>query len=408
MLKYTLHKRFVKLFIVVFVYIFAMVVALRFAGVWDASQFKNTILWSLTVACVSVFRVNKIDKDQDYFKNAVFDNLKIVAIIEFIVAFHNFSIITELAIVPVIFSVAVFKEFTDGKREHSIVNAIASWILFGFGLFLVGNAAFRLAGDFWGFAKPETLNNFTLPITLTILFLPFIFSLALFVRYELAFVRLGIIFKENERRRYAKRAAVILFNVRTNLLMRWLRDIRARTPSSNMEIRASIARTKELAEREKHPKQIPLEKGWSPFLAGEFLVERDLRLRTGDYHQDFDDDDQWFASSPYKEIGEALFANNLAYYVEGDEHIARRLKLVANVNDPETALETRQYLEEVVCLLIRCALSCGLPEALSQAIKSETSIELEIEGKIARLQKESWPSERGYNLIFVLESRNLH
>jgi hypothetical protein len=68
------------------------------------------------------------------------------------------------------------------------------------------------------------------------------------------------------------------------------------------------------------------------------------------------DADEWWASSPYLEIGDAIMPNNLAYYVDGHEAVATTLKLVLNVNAPETAQKARCSFLEIARILYEKAL----------------------------------------------------
>ena len=160
---------------------------------------------------------------------------------------------------------------------------------------------------------------------------------------------------------------------------------------------------KDLARREKNPATVPPEEGWSPYRAREFLITDGLV--PGDYHQDPFDEAEWFASSPYLEIGRAIIPNNVAYYVEGDEHVARRLKLIVQFNDPESADESRERFVGVARQLIRKALDQEMPAELRAAIMAETSTSFAIDGKTAELVRQSWLSGRGHELRLYLRGQ---
>ena len=96
--------------------------------------------------------------------------------------------------------------------------------------------------------------------------------------------------------------------------------------------------------------------------------------------------------------------NNIAFYVEGKEQCASRLKLVANVNDIPSIQTLRiRYLAAVEKLMTE-ALRCSVPPELVAAINNEVSISIHIAGKRVDFVKESWPSQRGYELRFILSN----
>ncbi len=56
------------------IYIGLLVYGLNELGLWTISQLKNTILWSILVAAVSLFRITDIKNAPSYFKAAIKDN----------------------------------------------------------------------------------------------------------------------------------------------------------------------------------------------------------------------------------------------------------------------------------------------------------------------------------------------
>lgn len=87
--------------------------------------------------------------------------------------------------------------------------------------------------------------------------------------------------------------------------------------------------------------------------------------------------------------------------------MARLLKLVAKFNDSEATTETRIRFADIAGQLIRQAVDYKMPLTLKTAILEESPAILMIEGKTARLVRESWPSGRGHELRFYLAS-NIH
>ena len=62
------------------VYIALVVFGLHKIGLWDWGQLKNTILWSISVAAISLFRIPQIAEYKRYFRNEIKDNFKLIAI----------------------------------------------------------------------------------------------------------------------------------------------------------------------------------------------------------------------------------------------------------------------------------------------------------------------------------------
>jgi hypothetical protein len=187
-----------------------------------------------------------------------------------------------------------------------------------------------------------------------------------------------------------------------SLLDRWSYQV-ART---NIETHADLIGTfnyiYKVRSAEKNPKEVSNVLGWSPYKAKTFLSSEGLD--TGFYNKLYEE--EWFASSPMIEYGDSIIPDNVAYYVEGSEEVAKTLKLKINVNDAarsEIAQEKLIVLAEVLSL---SSLSQCLSEKMKKSIvKGEQNSEKCGEKSIS-LSVEVWPNHRfgGYDLKFVISS----
>ncbi len=395
-----LHPKILTPLFLMLVYVAAVVFVLFESGFWNTSQLKNTIFWTLSVAIVSMFRIPQISKDEAYFRILLKDNFKIIVILEFVIAFYTFSLLTELVIVPALTFLVTLQAVSETEHQYRQVSRLLANILTAIGCGLVLYAGFMIVLEPSSFFQAGTFSDFTLPIALTILFLPFLFALSLYAQYESLFARIHFLYVTDSERRRAKRTALFGIHIQTPLLKRWLRYVQLHRPREPDEFERSIRYVKTQMKNEKNPPQIPIDKGWSPYLASKFLSSLDLE--TGDYIQDGIDKNQWFSNSKYLDVSGGEIPNSIAYYVEGTEQCAIRLKLVANVNDIASVRTLRNRLLTAVEQLMAEALGCSLPSELSTAIKEDSSISMNVTGKKIDYVKVLWPSESGYELRFTL------
>ena len=385
-----------------FTYVAIVVFVLYDADIWSTNELKNTILWTFSVAILSMFRIPQITDDETYFRTALKDNFKLIVILEFVVAFHTFSLLAELMIVPAVTLLVTLQAFSETDRRYKQVGQLLANLLAVFGCGLVLYAGLMLATEPSSFFKAGTLSDFVLPIVLTILFLPFLFALNLFVQYETLFTKIKFLYQTESERRRARRTALFGLHIRTPLLKRWLRYIQRNRPREPDDLWRSVRYVKAQERNEKNPPNIPICRGWSPYLASKFLSELDLG--TGDYIQDGLDPDQWYSYSKYLDVNGGLMPNNIAFYFEGDEQCAKRLKLVANVNNIPSVQTLRIQFLAALEKLIKEALGCSVPPQLIDAINEESSISIDVSGKKIDFVKDSWPSQRGYELRFYLSN----
>lgn len=294
-----------------FAYIGIVVYGLSEVGLWDFSQLKNTILWCISVAAVSFFRITEVAEDHYYFRNAIKDNFKIIALVEFVVTFYTFPLIVELILVPLTTFLAVMQGVTRRDKKYKAVESLMSNLLLTIGSGATIYGLYNLVIHFDSFARPETLTDFTVPVVLSLLLLPYIFLFSLYVTYERAIARIRLSINEEELIQYATRAVIFGFHVRTKLLNRWLRLCVMRPPASKKEIKETVARIKSLAAHEKRPPDVPRSEGWSPYIAVDYLAQYGLVMN--DYHPDPYDDQNWSAWSAYLEIGNGVLKDSISY-----------------------------------------------------------------------------------------------
>ena len=383
-------------------YIVLVVLVLQKTGFWNSELLKNTILWCISVPVVLMFRIST--QDENSFWNAVKDNFRVTATLEFVVAFYTFSLWVELLIVPVTTVLVAMQVVAEGKKDHKLVEKLLSDFLSWIGISLLIYATYKLVADFANFAQPGTLTNFSLPVLLSVLFLPFLFIFAIFANYDREFRLLELRIRDENLRHYAKHTALLSFHVRTGLLKRWIRNIRLKTPTNRSELRASITQVKELATREKNPVFVPPEQGWSPYHASKFLANEGLI--TSDYYQVSFDYSLWFADSKNLKVGDDILPDYISYRIEGDEFIARKLKLKTDfftTDIANTADKTRQRFLEIATQLFQKAFNQKMPAEFQKNIMAEIPHSQKVEGKNVKFTREPWCSAPGYSLRFIIE-----
>ncbi len=113
--------------------------------------------------------------------------------------------------------------------------------------------------------------------------------------------------------------------------------------------------------------------------------------------------DYWCAS-PYKEIGTGFpMANNLAYYVTGNEREAKELKLVLNVNSVPNAEAGHHTLAVASFLLTKRALNAELSDEVLAALKFGKPGRWRAGVNYIEISRESWGTANGgYEIHFTI------
>lgn len=212
------NKKIIFPLITMLAYIFLITIAFKKIGFWDLSATKDTILWTLGTAVTTYFGLNKVAQDNDYFRNAILDNFKFVLILEFIVNFYSFNLITEIILIPIATFIVMLNTVAKTRAEYKQVNKFLNFVLGVFGLFLLGFTFREMILDFQNFATLKSLRDFLLPPLFSIALLPFIYVMALFMQYELFFVRIEIANKDSNFAKMVKRKVFATCNINLSKL----------------------------------------------------------------------------------------------------------------------------------------------------------------------------------------------
>ncbi len=230
------------------IYILIMIYVLHEVGLWKVgfSQIKATLLWFFFVGILAVFRADQLSKDPHYFRNEVKDNISLIVVLEFILTFYTFNLIGELILVPLGIFLGGLLAVAEQDEEHLVVAKLINGILIAFGIYVFGFAGYNLVVGFSDFASLETLVDFYTPPLLSLLFLPFVYLLSVYMTYERVFLRIGFDCPDPEILRYAKWKSFLGFHLRARLLDRWAGTTTYNRLDSKSDVKRSIKSLKRL------------------------------------------------------------------------------------------------------------------------------------------------------------------
>ncbi|MGE6777231.1 hypothetical protein ACQKFL_06315 [Vreelandella titanicae] len=371
-------------------------------GLWNFEQLKNTVFWCVSVGFISLFKLEKIKRDKHFFKHSIIDNLKLLAILQFVVGVYTFTLWVEVLLVPVLVLLGAMLAIAETDRKHHQVKVFLEYCLSSFGLVLIVYTLYMLITNFGEFGKEKTAYDFFVPPLLTLCYLPFVFFMLVYSTYEQVFVRLRFSIQSRFHRYAAKFHAFILFNVRLSLLERWSFQVAKENIESHSDLIDTFKYIFKVRYSEKNPKEVPKEQGWSPYKAKEFLVNEGMS--TGFYNKSFEE--EWLASSPMEEFSDGIIPDNIAYYVEGSEDVAKVLKLKVNVNDASRTHQACEKLEAMAEALSISSLNLPLSDGMKSAISGCNSYSEKVEDKTIALIVEHWPNHKfnGFDLKLLISS----
>lgn len=383
-------------------YMMLVVYFLYEMDLWNTEQIKNTIFWCVSVGFMSLFKIESIKKDKSFFKHSVLDNLKLLAIFQFVVGVYTFPIWIETLLVPVLVLISAMTAIAEMDKRHHQVKVLLEYCLSVFGVILIVYTLYMLATSFDEFANEKNAYDFFVPPLLTLFYLPFVFFMLVYSTYEQVFIRLKFSIASKLYRNLAKIYALVLLNLRLSLLDRWSYHVSRIKVESHADLVKSFRHIFKAKRAESNPIEVPIGLGWSPYQAKEFLACEGLS--TGFYNNLFEE--EWFASSPMEEFSDGIIPDNIAYYIEGSEEVAKVLKLKVNVNDAARTHQACQKLESTAEVLSLSSLGLSLSKEVKNAISCCNPYSEKVEGKEITLIVEHWPDHKfnGFDLKFMISS----
>lgn len=394
-------KKLMVVYGLLLIYIMAVVYFLNDVGLWEDHQAKNALVWFFSVGIFSLFQINKIKKDQKFFKRAVLDNLKLTALIQFFVGIYTFHIAIELILLPILSVLAALLAFSQRDKKYTKVTALLNGLLSTIGFLLVAYFLYGLFTNIGEFAKEKTPYDFMVPVLLTVFYTPFLFFMMLYSTYEVTFIRVNYFIKSNWMRVFFKYMAIVVFNYRIELLDRWASSLVHVNTNSFRSIIYSIYEIFKLRKAERSSYDVPKSEGWCPYTAKNFLVEEGLD--TGYYHRSFD---EWFASSEMVEFGDEIVPCNITYYVNGLEKKAEQLKISINVNDQSMTELALEKLVRTSSSLFEKAIGEHMPENILSSIKIGDEVSVKHRGMKVTIIKNYWSEHKrgGFDIKFLLSN----
>jgi hypothetical protein len=223
-------------------YVGAIVFGLHRIGLWSLSDTKDTILWLIGFAFLGVFETPTISRTPGRLNAVAMEVFGLAVFIEFVVNLYVMPLWIELLLVPLLTVVGLMLVLADRHSEHvrtaRFLRAVQSVVGLGVALFLLT----QFARHFRELATLDTLRQFALPLALSLLFVPFLYCLAVYTAYDGAFRLLGWRIGDRVVRRYARRQTILACHVRIGTLNEWTRRVARTTFDSKESVDAAISK----------------------------------------------------------------------------------------------------------------------------------------------------------------------
>lgn len=204
-------------------YTYAILYVLSTIKLWDNSMIKEALYWTFGVGIIILFNSNEVIKEESYFKKIITEKFKLLIIIEFIVGLYVFGLLFELILMPIVILFSLLLGYTDVHKEHEEARKFTDWFFGILGFTYLLYSGYNIYHDVTSLANYYNLKLFLFPIFMTFLFIPFAYFIALFIQYEVLFLRIKRSFKDDDiMYRYAKWRVLLSVNISFVKLRRFI------------------------------------------------------------------------------------------------------------------------------------------------------------------------------------------
>ncbi len=246
-------------FIGMVLYISLILFILYSLGFLNLNLIKDVVFWFLIVSIPLFFAANEIKKDKSFFKRKAAEFIGVTTVIGFFINFYTFDLFIEIVLQIILFGLILLIAVSKTDEKYKPVEKLFSRILIIIFACLVMFFIFNLFTNPNELININTVITFVLPGILTILVLPFIYFLALYIEYDSFYVRLKLILKKPKLHKYVFKEVFKKYNFDLYGLIDFLSKFRV------FNIQDSEDVIKEILNAEKRVKSKGSETSYSSF-----------------------------------------------------------------------------------------------------------------------------------------------
>ena len=400
------NKHFAYGYIIAIHYILVCIWILYKIKVWDLSLIKDTIMWGLFVALPLMFKAVKTDIFKKFTKEIIKPLIAFSVIFEYIYGLYTFDWRIELLLIPLGIVIGGMLAYNENKREHRNTYNLLKWISTFLGLISFAFITAHFYNHYIDYINRLILMQFLVPLFLSLMFLPLLYSISMYTQYENSFISLKWHLNAPDVFKYTMRKAMILFNVDLEGMERLKKLIFAKNLQTRQEIDQAIALIKSLQKAQRNPPKININLGWSPYKVKDILNSKGIQM--SNYNNNYED--EFCSISNYFSLtDDPFFPDTITYMVSGKELAATELHLGLKIfNGAINNTASHFKLLEFAEIIYENAFGEQLPESIKKRIIVAKNYA--INEKLAKIsiEKHLWTNNtKGYSMDFKI-THNQH
>lgn len=164
---------------------------------WKWLYLKDIIMWVLLVGVPVCYKAAEKKIEDNYFRNMLTDNIKWTAVLEFLMGSFTFSLIGELVLQLVMGFLLIIQSSCKQDKKAAQLKTVIDWIIAITGLVLIVLTVKLAIQTYTDLGVIDLIVSFSIPLVLSILYLPVAYCMAVFSKYNTIYVRMVCRNKDN-------------------------------------------------------------------------------------------------------------------------------------------------------------------------------------------------------------------
>lgn len=210
-IKCALKTKLILYFLSYLFYLFLIINFFYRKELWDIVFFKESIFWFVFsgLPISSLVIVKKLEKG--FWKRIILNNLKLIVFLEFLISSFTFSLPTEMFIVPFISIIVMLNTYSKHYDKYKDAETYTGIILMFFGSLVIIYSLHRFLHEIILTENDHYFKGFLLPVVYSVISIPYMYILRLYVAYEQIFVWLNINQKISQKVKLLIKLRLLLF-----------------------------------------------------------------------------------------------------------------------------------------------------------------------------------------------------
>jgi len=194
------NKYFIITFIVIGSVASLFVFFIEHLQFWKWAYLKDIVIWILFAGLPSCLNAADIH-EKHYFKNSIITNITLSAMLAFFMGTFTFPLYIELILQPIVFFLSTAQIVARQDENTIIVSKITGIILSIMGIILFFLTVKTALAEYHNHTVSDYIISFMTPLVFSLLYLPIMYFIAIYSKYEIIFLRMNFLIQDRKKKR---------------------------------------------------------------------------------------------------------------------------------------------------------------------------------------------------------------